>query len=138
MKDLETCTDHVEVIATQETGGIALNRVKFIQAQQDSLAEASSPWQTIKNNGYTCLVILIVQVSHGIAHLLFFFHILQRTISDSRQVNAVVLGLEYVFLGALVGVQAFCRTMGSLDETTGTYAVAASTLSLWAGVFGLM
>jgi hypothetical protein len=28
--------------------------------------------------------------------------------------------------------------MGSYDDASGAYAVAASTLSLWAGLFGLM
>lgn len=50
----------------------------------------------------------------------------------------MILGMEYTFLGSLVGVQAFCKTMGSYDESSQAYAVAASTLSLWAGLFGLM
>lgn len=54
------------------------------------------------------------------------------------QTNGIILGLEYVLLGALVGVQAFCRVMGVYDASTGTYAVEAWTLSLWAGLFGLM
>lgn len=54
------------------------------------------------------------------------------------QTNGIILGLEYVLLGALVGVQAFNKTMGHYDNATQAYAVAAWTLSLWAGLFGLM
>ena len=70
--------------------------------------------RAIKNNAKTCAVIVVVQT------------------------NGIILGLEYVLLGALVGVQAFDRVMGSYNEANKSYAVAAWTLSLWAGLFGLM
>lgn len=55
----------------------------------------------------------------------------------SVQTLGVILGLEYVLLGALVGVQAFCKTMGSYDAASDSYAVDAWKMSLWAGVFGI-
>ncbi|KAK4940578.1 hypothetical protein LTR10_019337 [Elasticomyces elasticus] len=94
--------------------GVSISHNALVEAQIESLAEARKPWPVIKENLRTFIVILAVQT------------------------NGVILGLEYVLLGALVGVQAFCRTMGHYDSATKSYAVAASTLSLWAGLFGLM
>ncbi|KAH6957824.1 general substrate transporter [Ilyonectria sp. MPI-CAGE-AT-0026] len=105
--------NHIEE-SKEPMPGIAINRDAFLQAQQDTLAEARSPWVVIQDNVKTCTVILVVQT------------------------NGIILGLEYVLLGALVGVQAFCNTMGSYDSETESYMVAATTLSLWAGLFGLM
>ncbi|RAO69146.1 uncharacterized protein BHQ10_005158 [Talaromyces amestolkiae] len=106
---------HVEdVIDKSESNALKLTRNDFFEAQNDSLSEGRSPWPVIKENLKLCMIVLAVQT------------------------NGIILGLEYTFLGALVGVQAFCRTMGSYDEGSGSYAVAASTLSLWAGLFGLM
>ncbi|KAH8667001.1 general substrate transporter [Xylariales sp. PMI_506] len=106
----EEWADHVENLGDK----MGLNRDTYMQAQEDALAEGQPPWLVIKQNLRTCLTIMVVQ-GYGI-----------------------ILGLEYVLLGALVGVQAFCRTMGDYDSATDSYAVAASTLSLWAGLFGLM
>ncbi|OJJ42472.1 hypothetical protein ASPZODRAFT_125479 [Penicilliopsis zonata CBS 506.65] len=53
------------------------------------------------------------------------------------QCNGTILGIENILLGNLVGVQSFCRVMGSWDESTSAYAVAAGTLSLWAGVYSI-
>ncbi|OJJ42785.1 hypothetical protein ASPZODRAFT_104447 [Penicilliopsis zonata CBS 506.65] len=104
---------HVEVLKPAPEG-IELTRNDFFEAQLDSLAEAKSPWRVLRENVKLCTVIFIVQM------------------------NGMVLGLEYSLLGALVGVQAFCKTMGHYDESTDAYAVRAWTLSLWAGLFGLM
>jgi hypothetical protein len=54
------------------------------------------------------------------------------------QTQGVILGLEYVLLGALVGNQAFCRTMGVYNAASASYSVEPWVLSLWAGVFGIM
>lgn len=102
---------------TGENGNNALHITKsaYVEAQQDAVNDsARTKWEVICANKRTCLVVFIVQT------------------------NGVVLGLEYVLLGALVGVQSFCRTMGHYDDATKAYAVAAWTLSLWAGLFGLM
>lgn len=125
---------HVEdVIDKPESNALKLTRTDFFEAQNDSLSEGRSPWPVIKENLKLCMVVLAVQVRRikplipNIINLYIYL-----------QTNGIILGLEYTFLGALVGVQAFCRTMGSYDESSGSYAVAASTLSLWAGLFGLM
>ncbi|KAL1896079.1 hypothetical protein Sste5346_004818 [Sporothrix stenoceras] len=115
MKDIDTAKNasaHVEEAG--QSAGVVLNRNDFEQAQLDTLGEGSPPWQVIKGNLRACATIFVVQL------------------------NGVILGLEYALLGGLVGVQAFCRTMGSYDEATGTYAVADNTMSLWGGLFGLM
>ncbi|KAK9447081.1 general substrate transporter [Limtongia smithiae] len=91
-----------------------LSRTAFTEAQLDSLAKARPTLHVFRDNFKLCAIVVAVQA------------------------NGVILGLEYVLLGALVGVQAFCKTMGSYDESSAAYAVAASTLSLWAGLFGLM
>lgn len=53
--------------------GIAINRDAFLQAQQDTLAEARSPWVVIQDNVKTCAVILVVQVS---VHAIVFFQLI--------------------------------------------------------------
>ncbi|CAK7228506.1 hypothetical protein SBRCBS47491_006926 [Sporothrix bragantina] len=119
MKDMDpavkNASAHVEEAgADWPSSTVVLNRSDFVQAQQDSLGEGSPPWQVIKDNWRTCATIVVVQL------------------------NGIILGLEYALLGGLVGVQAFCRTMGSYNEATGMYAVADNTMSLWGGLFGLM
>ncbi|CAK7203119.1 hypothetical protein SEUCBS139899_005848 [Sporothrix eucalyptigena] len=117
MKDLDIgkdMSDHVEKAGGAWTETVALSRDDFVQAQQDTLGEGISPWQAIRSNPRACATIIVVQL------------------------NGIILGLEYALLGGLVGVQAFCRTMGSYDDATGAYAVADNTLSLWGGLFGLM
>lgn len=125
---------HVEdVIDKSESNALKLTRNDFFEAQNDSLSEGRSPWPVIKENLKLCMIVLAVQVreNQSLAPKMFSLQLWLQT-------NGIILGLEYTFLGALVGVQAFCRTMGSYDEGSGSYAVAASTLSLWAGLFGLM
>ncbi|KAL6401537.1 putative mfs hexose transporter [Ilyonectria robusta] len=107
--------NHIEE-SKEPMPGIAINRDAFLQAQQDTLAEARSPWAVIQDNVKTCAVILVVQVS----------------------VRAIAFFQSIVSLLIKFGVQAFCNTMGSYDSETESYTVAATTLSLWAGLFGLM
>lgn len=54
--------NHIEE-SKEPMPGIAINRDAFLQAQQDTLAEARSPWAVIQDNVKTCAVILVVQVS---------------------------------------------------------------------------
>lgn len=96
------------------SSGIHITRTAYLAAQQESLSAPRPPWQVIRENVKTCAVVVAVQT------------------------NGIILGLEYVLLGALVGVQAFDRTMGSYDASKKSYVMAPGTLSLWAGLFGLM
>lgn len=63
MKNAEIA-NHIEE-SEEPMPGIAINRDTFLQAQQDTLAEARSPWVVIQDNFKTCAVILVVQVSVG-------------------------------------------------------------------------
>lgn len=104
-----------ENVADYGNNGLHITKSAFLDAKEDAVNDSVRPkWEVIRTNAKTCLIIAIVQT------------------------NGIILGLEYVLLGALVGVQAFCRVMGSYDDATQAYAVAAWTLSLWAGLFGLM
>lgn len=66
MKNLDTknaeIANHIEE-SEEPMPGIAINRDAFLQAQQDTLAEARSPSVVIQDNVKTCAVILVVQVS---------------------------------------------------------------------------
>jgi hypothetical protein len=107
---------HVEELGSDSSHDkeMTIDQIAFNEARHDALSRGSPPWQVIKNNVKICIVIVVVQT------------------------NGIILGLEYVLLGALVGVQAFDRVMGSYNEADQRYEVAAWTLSLWAGLFGLM
>lgn len=61
--------NHIEE-SEEPMPGIAINRDAFLQAQQDTLAEARNPWVVIQDNVKTCAVILVVQVS---ARAIVFF-----------------------------------------------------------------
>ena len=107
---------HVEEVGSNSSlpKEMTIDQTAFNKAKQDALSQGSPPWQVIKDNVKTCVVIVAVQT------------------------NGIILGLEYVLLGALVGVQAFDRVMGSYNAADKRYEIAAWTLSLWAGLFGLM
>lgn len=91
-----------------------LSKAEFVRAHDAALLEApKSPGEVLRSNWKVVSVILSVQTL------------------------GVILGLEYVLLGALVGVQAFCKTMGTFDPVGERYSVDAWKLSLWAGVFGI-
>jgi MFS transporter, SP family, general alpha glucoside:H+ symporter len=110
-KTIEVAGTETRVEALED---LHITRTAYLEAQQDSLSAPSPPWEVIKANAKTCAVIVAVQT------------------------NGIILGLEYVLLGALVGVQAFDKTMGSYNKKNQAYSVAPSTLSLWGGLFGLM
>ncbi|KAL7420436.1 hypothetical protein Q5752_004386 [Cryptotrichosporon argae] len=114
MEDIKTNDEQHEYGAKVGHGVPGLSKDDYLRAQQATLETTTTPWQAIRGNPRVMATMLSVQTL------------------------GFILGLEYVLLGALVGNQAFCRTMGTYDAATDSYSVDAWKLSLWAGVFGIM
>ncbi|RSH80652.1 hypothetical protein EHS25_007130 [Saitozyma podzolica] len=116
MADIETKGDdivHNEGIDGVDHGVSGLSKGQFIHARETALAATRDPWTVLKENVRVLLAIISVQSS------------------------ALIFGIETVFLNALVGNQAFCKTMGYYIPATDSYFVEAWKISMWAGVYAV-
>lgn len=77
------------------------------QAAQEELGEGGSAWQSLTRNPRAFVVLAIVLST------------------------AITNGIELSMSGSMLGSQAFCKVMGSWDETSAEYVVAAGHVSAW-------
>ncbi|RSH89999.1 hypothetical protein EHS25_001332 [Saitozyma podzolica] len=116
MADIETKGD--DIVHNEGIDGVdhvvsGLSKGQFIHARETALAATRDPWTVLKENVRVLLAIISVQSS------------------------ALIFGIETVFLNALVGNQAFCKTMGYYIPATDSYFVEAWKISMWAGVYAV-
>ncbi|GAA5922793.1 hypothetical protein JCM3775_006138 [Rhodotorula graminis] len=90
----------------EDTKALALD-----EAGEGLRAEARNPWTVLKENRRAAAVILAIQS------------------------NAIIVGIEFSLPGNLLGVPAFVEQFGKLSPATGTYAVEAKVLTMWASLF---
>jgi hypothetical protein len=133
MADIETKGD--DIVHNEGIDGVdhvvsGLSKGQFIHARETALAATRDPWTVLKENVRVLLAIISVQVrttARSTAHSSW----------DHMQSSALIFGIETVFLNALVGNQAFCKTMGYYIPATDSYFVEAWKISMWAGVYAV-
>ncbi|KAK4700304.1 hypothetical protein P7C70_g5944, partial [Phenoliferia sp. Uapishka_3] len=81
------------------------------QVAIQTIADLKSPWKVLLSNKRTLILIIAVQS------------------------NAIIVGFEFSLPGNLLGVPAFVKQFGAVSPATGEYAIAASSLTIWAALF---
>lgn len=118
--DKKEDTDHVEEIYAN-----------FRVAADEELGEGQGVWNVFRKNPRAFWVLTIVLVRNCRFNRFNFPKAKKGMLIGDEQSTAILQGAELSMSGSMLGSQAFCKVMGTWDDKSQAYVVAAEHVSTY-------